>query len=126
MSSRDKNLPYEILTLSHFGFKYCSVQYRIHLISFSNSVKLRIFSPKMNVFFIYLHYIRINKQTQFLKKIVKPSDEFDTRRCNIYLWIFRSSTYLLQGRRQTSEELIKIVVVLPSKQVLSKGEVKQC
>ena len=25
MSSRDKNLPYEILTLSHFGFKYCSV-----------------------------------------------------------------------------------------------------
>ena len=24
MSSRDKNLPYEILTLSHFGFKYCS------------------------------------------------------------------------------------------------------
>ena len=26
MSSRDKNLPYEILTLSHFGFKYCSVR----------------------------------------------------------------------------------------------------
>ena len=26
MSSQDKNLPYEILTLSHFGFKYCSVQ----------------------------------------------------------------------------------------------------
>ena len=26
MSSEDKNLPYEILTLSHFGFKYCSVQ----------------------------------------------------------------------------------------------------
>ena len=25
MSSRDKNLPSEILTLSHFGFKYCSV-----------------------------------------------------------------------------------------------------
>ena len=25
MSSQDKNLPYEILTLSHFGFKYCSV-----------------------------------------------------------------------------------------------------
>ena len=26
MSSQDKNLPYEILTLSHFGFKYCSVK----------------------------------------------------------------------------------------------------
>ena len=25
MSSQDKNLPYEILTLSHLGFKYCSV-----------------------------------------------------------------------------------------------------
>ena len=25
MSSRDKNLPSEILTVSHFGFKYCSV-----------------------------------------------------------------------------------------------------
>ena len=25
MSSQDKNLPYEILTLSHFGCKYCSV-----------------------------------------------------------------------------------------------------
>ena len=25
MSSRDKNLPYEILMLSHFGFKYCIV-----------------------------------------------------------------------------------------------------
>ena len=25
MSSQDKNLSYEILTLSHFGFKYCSV-----------------------------------------------------------------------------------------------------
>ena len=25
MSSQDKNSPYEILTLSHFGFKYCSV-----------------------------------------------------------------------------------------------------
>ena len=25
MSSQDKNLPYEILTLSHFGFSYCSV-----------------------------------------------------------------------------------------------------
>ena len=25
MSSQDKNLPYEILTVSHFGFKYCSV-----------------------------------------------------------------------------------------------------
>ena len=27
MSSRDKNLPYEILMLSHFGFKYCSVDW---------------------------------------------------------------------------------------------------
>ena len=27
MSSRDKNLPYEILTLSHFGFRYCSVEW---------------------------------------------------------------------------------------------------
>ena len=27
MSSRDKNLPYEILMLSHFGFKYCSVMW---------------------------------------------------------------------------------------------------
>ena len=27
MSSQDKNLPYEILTLSHFGFKYCSVHW---------------------------------------------------------------------------------------------------
>jgi hypothetical protein len=26
VSSQDKNLPYEILMLSHFGFKYCSVQ----------------------------------------------------------------------------------------------------
>ena len=26
MSSWDKNLPYEILTLSHLGFKYCSVK----------------------------------------------------------------------------------------------------
>ena len=26
MSSQDKNLPYEILTLSHSGFKYCSVR----------------------------------------------------------------------------------------------------
>ena len=25
MSSRENNLPYEILTLSHFGFKHCSV-----------------------------------------------------------------------------------------------------
>ena len=25
MSSQDKNLPYEILMLSHFGFKYCTV-----------------------------------------------------------------------------------------------------
>ena len=32
MSSQDKNLPYEILTLSHFGFKYCSVP-RQNLIS---------------------------------------------------------------------------------------------
>ena len=28
MSSQDKNLPYEILTLSHLGFKYCSVKWR--------------------------------------------------------------------------------------------------
>jgi hypothetical protein len=28
VSSQDKNLPYEILTLSHFGFKYSSVQWR--------------------------------------------------------------------------------------------------
>ena len=26
VSSQDKNLPYAILTLSHFGFKYCSVR----------------------------------------------------------------------------------------------------
>ena len=30
MSSQDKNLPYEILTLSDFGFKYCSVKWKIN------------------------------------------------------------------------------------------------
>ena len=40
MSSRDKNLPYEILTLSHFGFKYCSVHLLLLSIAFNNYPEL--------------------------------------------------------------------------------------
>ena len=56
MRSQDKNLPYEILTLSHLGFKYCSVQ---HLIEMTSNI---IFIVALGVGFKCPHKIHLNTQ----------------------------------------------------------------
>ena len=49
MSRQDKNLPYEILTLSHFGFKYCRVEQQ------ENSVLITGGFPCKNLQCMYVH-----------------------------------------------------------------------
>jgi hypothetical protein len=54
VSSQDKNLPYEILTLSHLGFKYCSV------CTYSLSSVLTDVKTKWEIFSNFLGILRIS------------------------------------------------------------------
>ena len=49
MSSQDKNLPYEILTLSHLGFKYCSVHARARVPTTTHTSSLVIKMVQMSM-----------------------------------------------------------------------------
>ena len=76
MSSQDKNLPYEILTLSHLGFKFCSVHQltpgcRKQLVVFQISeTDFTFFAAKFSRDFFKAHLLQddyLTKKTQVHK-----------------------------------------------------------
>ena len=66
MSSQDKNLPYEILTLSHLGFKYCSVRWYDGILNF-----LSICQPKEAHFTAELYFDLVDILVKKLSSVVQ-------------------------------------------------------
>ena len=100
MRSQDNNLPYEILTLSHLGFKYCSV-YLKKILAYP-FIYLRATCWKNTVIFSFLY---VCKKVKFESCVSLEISRVYTYSClrksiseiNLMLWIFKSLYFKLNS-----------------------------
>ena len=116
MSSQDKNLPYEILTLSHFGFKYCSVPWWLVDKSNGKRDELALAIPRRMTCYFLLVYVTMWKADRYINPIFFHSFGVWSKDNKEDRWVYQNLFFHTIGvwSKENKEDDIWVIVFLNS------------